>query len=405
MRYRQCSGLLSRTHTVKVLFVINSLGTGGAERSLSEMLPFLCARGIEVRIACLGHREEGVEEAVSGMYDVTFLTGRSLPQRASELRRLIKSERPDIVHSTIFESDLAARLAAIRLPCVVLTSLVNTSYEPERLADPNVVSWKLHATRLVDGLTARHLNDHFHAITKAVADSAVLRLGVDPAKITVVTRGRDRQRLGQPGAGRRRKVRARLGIDSEAVVLLNVGRQDYQKGHRDLLRAFAQVAAAHPETVLVQAGRRGHATAEMEQFLLDSSIADRVHLVGHRDDVPDLMAASDIFVFPSHYEGLGGAVIEAMALGLPVVVSRAPALLEVIEDGGNGLSAPVGDPRALAEAISTLVDDRTLREQFGRRSRKIFDEHFELSRSMRQMVAMYESLARTVPARLPTNSR
>lgn len=389
---------------MKVLFVINSLGTGGAERSLSEMLPILCARGIEVRIACLGHREEGVEEAVRTSYDVTFLTGRTLRQRASELRRLIKGENPDIVHTTIFESDVVARLATFRLPCAVLTSLVNTSYEPERLADPNVISWKLHATRFVDGFTARHLTDHFHAITTAVAESAVNRLGIDPTKITVVPRGRDLQRLGEPGAERRRRMRARFGIDPEAVVLLNVGRQDYQKGHRDLLEAFVHIADRHPEALLVQAGRRGHATAEMEQLLVDSDVADRVRLLGHRDDVPDLMAASDIFVFPSHYEGLGGAVIEAMALGLPIVVSRAPALIEVIEEGANGLSAPVGDPTALAEAISTLMDDRILREQFGRRSREIFLEHFELGSSMRQMVAMYESLARTVPARFAPNS-
>lgn len=377
---------------MKVLFVINSLGTGGAERSLSEMLPLLSARGFGIRIACLGHREEGVEEMVSGSYDVTFLPGRSLPQRVGQLRRLIKAEAPDVVHTTIFESDVAGRLAAFRLPCVVLTSLVNTSYEPERLADPNVRAWKLAATRIVDGFSARHLTDRFHAITQAVADSAVRRLRVDPAKIAVVPRGRDLRRLGEPGPVRRDSVRSGLGIAPHALVLLNVGRQDYQKGHLDLLHAFALVAERHPEAVLVQAGRRGHATAQVERLLPESPWADRVHLVGHRDDVPDLMAASDVFVFPSHYEGLGGAVIEAMALGLPVVVSRAPALLEVIEEGGNGLSAPVADATALAEAISTLLGSATLRETFGRRSRELFDERFELGQSVSRMVALYESL-------------
>jgi len=180
-------------------------------------------------------------------------------------------------------------------------------------------------------------------------------------------------------------------------MLLNVGRQDYQKGHLDLLRAFALVAERYPDAVLVQAGRRGHATAEMQQLLAASPWADRVHLVGHRDDVPDLMAASDIFVFPSHYEGMGGAIIEAMALGLPVVVSRAPALLEVIEDGRNGLSAPVADPPALAKAIGTLLGSVALREEFGRRSREIFSERFGLCRSVSRMVAMYESLRQTTP--------
>ena len=380
---------------MRVLFVINSLGTGGAERSLSEMLPALSARGIETAIVCLGHREEGVEGSVTREYDVTFLPASSLPARVLALRGLIKSTRPDVVHTTIFESDVAGRLAAFRLPCAVLTSLVNTSYEPERLADPNVRAWKLAVTRMVDGFTARHLTDHFHAITQAVADSAVRRLGVDPARITVVHRGRDRRRLGEPSRQRRDSMRSALGIDPDALVLLNVGRQDYQKGHLDLLRAFGMLAERHPEAVLVQAGRRGHATAEMERLLAESAWADRVHLVGHRDDVPELLAAADVFVFPSHYEGLGGAVLEAMALGLPVVVSRAAALLEVIEDGGNGLSAPVADPTALAEAISVLLGSATTREAFGRRSRDLFDERFELGRSVSRMAALYESLTRT----------
>lgn len=378
---------------MKILFVINSLGTGGAERSLSEMLPVLTGHGIEVRIACLGHREEGVEVAVSRDYDVTFVPPSPLPSRARFLRRLIQEERPDVVHTTIFESDVAGRLAAWRLPTVVLTSLVNTSYAKERLADPNVKAWKLRATRTLDGFTARHLTDHFHAITQAVADAAVEHLGVDPSRITVVPRGRDPERLGEPTESRRASVRSALGIDPDALVLLNVGRQDYQKGHADLLRAFDRVAATYPQAVLVQAGRKGHATAELERLLAASPHADRVHLVGHRDDVPDLMAASDVFVFPSHYEGLGGAVIEAMALGLPVVVSRVPALIEVIEDGGNGFAADIGDVEGISAAVALLLADGETRRACGQRSREIFASRFELGRSLEGMIRMYEAIA------------
>ena len=378
---------------MKILYVINSLGPGGAERSLSELVQVLAARGYDVAVVCF-HRWPGlVESAVMDAASVTFLSATSWPVRIWKLHRMIKSARPDIVHTTIFESDVAGRLAAWRLPVVVVTSLVNTSYEKERLADPNIRPWKLTATRMLDGLTARHLTHHFHAITRAVADSAVSHLGIDPARVTVVPRGRALERLGEPSASRRAAVRESLGISQDALVLLNVGRQDYQKGHVDLLRAFDRVAAAHPGAVLVQAGRRGHATSAMENLLAASPYADRVHLVGHRDDVPDLLAASDVFVFPSHYEGLGGAVIEAMALALPIVVTRVAALLEVIEDGHNGLSAEIGDPEGLAAAVGVLLSDAQTRLQFAQRSREIFISKYELRRSLDDMIRMYEAIS------------
>ena len=129
---------------LKVLFVINGLGTGGAERSLSETL-LLAPGGITPTVACLNRRSEGVQEpSIDGGMDVRFLGARGLIGRVRELRRLIDDVRPDLLHTTIFEADLAGRLAAAKTNVPVLTSLVNTSYEPVRRQDPEVNPWKLN---------------------------------------------------------------------------------------------------------------------------------------------------------------------------------------------------------------------------------------------------------------------
>jgi glycosyltransferase involved in cell wall biosynthesis len=118
----------------------------------------------------------------------------------------------------------------------------------------------------------------------------------------------------------------------------------------------------------------------------------RVHLLGHRDDLPEVLAAADIFVFPSLFEGLGGVLIEAMALGLPIVASDLPAIREVVEEGGNALLVPHSDPGALAVAIDRMLGDDAMRKSFAARGRKIFNERFTLERSTQGMLDLYRKL-------------
>jgi glycosyltransferase involved in cell wall biosynthesis len=375
---------------MRVLYVINGLGTGGSERSLAEMLPPLRAGGVEPVIACLFRRTEGVHEEVEAQgFDVRVLPGPGWATRARALRRLVRASGPDLVHTAIFESDVLGRWAARRTSVPVLTSLVNTSYGPARRADPNVRPWRLQAVRAADGWTARHLTTHFHAVTAAVKAAAVTALHIRADRVTVVERGRDPERLGRATPERRARVRATLGLDGDDEVILNVGRQEYQKAQRDLLDAFARVASRRPRAVLLIAGREGNASAALAQQHASSPAADRIRFLGHRDDVPDLLAAADVFAFPSLYEGTGGAAIEAMAMGLPIVTSDIDAMREVVDDGRNALLAPPHAPQRLADAIAALLDDPAQSLAFGARSREIFEARFTLARSARAMIELY----------------
>ncbi|HVL03785.1 MAG TPA: glycosyltransferase [Acidimicrobiales bacterium] len=393
---------------MRVLFVINSLGPGGAERSLAEMLPPLADAGVQAVVACFDRRDEGSEAAVVAQgFEVHFMrAGRTAP-RVSELRRLVRTVRPDIVHTAIFEADVIGRLASVGTGAAVVTSLVNTSYGPERLADPNVGAARLEACRQVDAWTARHLTDHFHAITVAVKEAAVSSLRVPGERITVVARGRDPERLGEPSEARRRRARLQLGLGDDDEVVVSVGRQEYQKGQATLLRALAGLAPDRPRLVLLLAGRRGHASDELARLADGHPLGDRLRLLGHREDVPDLLAAGDLFAFPSVYEGLGGAVIEALALGLPVVASDLPALREILEPPLDTFLVPPGDAQMLAGAVARCLDDTALRRHLSGRARQVFEERFTLERSVEGMTRLYRQvLAGTPPggtAALPLN--
>jgi glycosyltransferase involved in cell wall biosynthesis len=379
---------------MKVLFVINGLGTGGAERSLAELLPWLGANEIDPVVTCLFARDEGVEEAVrSSGVEVQVLTGKALPGRVVSLRRLIRSHRPAIVHTSIFQSDLVGRVAAAGSDAALVTSLVNTPYDAVRLRDPNVRRLSLRAARWVDGWTARNMTTHFHAVSESVKRAAVDDLRIPPDRITVVPRGRDPDRLGVPSAARRLATRRALGWASDDEVIVTVGRHEFQKGHRYLLEAAARLLPTRPRLRVIVAGRRGNASADVEALRRSLHLGDQVRLLGHRDDVPNLLAAADLFVFPSLYEGFGGALIEAMALGLPIVASDVPAIREVVEEGRNAVLVPRGDPHALAGAIGALLDRAEQREAFGRASRRRFEERFTLESVVPQMVELYRSVA------------
>lgn len=176
---------------LKILFVIDSLGGGGTERSLAELLPFLVQAGFTPIVACFYHRDGVESEVIRQGVDVRFLEGKGLFAWVKQLRHLIKVEQPDIVHTMLADANLVGRLAAIGNPAVVISSLVNTPYLRVRFQDPRINVLKFRLVQLIDAMTSHLLTTHFHAVSQAAKDAAVSSLRLSPERITVVERGRD----------------------------------------------------------------------------------------------------------------------------------------------------------------------------------------------------------------------
>jgi glycosyltransferase involved in cell wall biosynthesis len=361
--------------------------------SLAELLPELRAAGVDPIVVCLKSRgAEGVEHSlVANGFDVRVLEpGRMLAQ-VRQLRAILTTERPDIVHTMLWRANQVARLANLRrIPLV--TSLVNESYGPVRLADPHVRAARLRALQALDIVTAHLLTTGFHAVSQSVKDAEVRDLRLAPSRITVVARGRDDRRLGEPTAVQRRAARDQYELTETQPVLVNVARQEYQKGHRHLLAAMPAVLAKHPDTVLMVAGRDGTETTALQHLARELGVSERVRFLGHVPRVAEFLAAGDVFVFPSLYEGMPGAVIEAMAMGLPIVGSDIPSIREVVEPRRNALLVEPTNDRALADAVGTLLGDPQTRREFGAESRRIYESRFRLDQSVRGMLALYDRL-------------
>lgn len=378
-----------------IVHVIDGLGTGGAEHSLAELLPALEAAGFDPILVPLYRRGVGAEQSFLDRYDVRYAPNPSAWPAARFISKIARENAAALIHTSLFRANTAGRLAGALCRVPVLTSLVSTEYDKERLRDPKVAKWRLRAVQAFDAFSSRYGTRHFHAITHAVKDEARRALRIPAESITVVERWRSRERIGNYSDERRTSCRSALGLEEDTSVICTLGREEFQKGHVHLMDAIGLLRDRGRRLLLLHAGRRGHMSEAIDARITDLQLGPAVRRLGHIQNVGDLLCAADLFVFPSLWEGLGGATLEAMAMGLPIVASNVPALAEVTEEGKNALLAPPGDAVALADAIDTLLSNAQLRKDLGARSLQIFEDRFSKDELAQRMVDVFERVARS----------
>ncbi|GAB3535524.1 glycosyltransferase [Pontibacter brevis] len=383
---------------MKILFVQDSLGTGGAERSNANLWYYLRSQGVDLTIVVLEHRKEGIEQEILGEgFPVIFLKGEGLLRNSREIAAIIRAYKPTVVHSTLIRSNLRVRLAKLFASFYHVESLVNCTYDPIRLKDPRVSKAGFYLYKYIDYFSRFRGVDHSIAITHEVENHYQRELGVPRERLSVIYRGRSgNSHLGTSTVSRL-KFSAELGIRQDKVWLIHVGRQEFQKGHIYLLKALQQMHAEHPavwgKIEVLFCGRKGNASADIDAFLeKHPALTPGLHWLGHRHDVPELLAASDVFVFPSLYEGLGGSLIEAQAAALPVVCSDIPVFYEVVNENENALMFPVANAAALSEQLVKLVNNARLRESMSEKSLKHFNQKFRLEKINEETLEFYRKV-------------
>ncbi len=381
---------------MRVLQVLPSVVSGGgAEQSLAMVAPLLVERGVELHLAVLDGRGDllaSLEHAGVVAHDLS--SAGSWPWRVRALRSLVRHLRPDVVHSTLFWADMSARAATIGSGAALLTTWANTSYDPvRRRLEPGAGGWKREVVRIVDLVTAHASRSWYHAVTEGVALDGRQALHVAADRVMVVERGRDLTRFVPPDPAARASTRTALGYDDDVVVVLCVARQSHQKGHLFLLEAFDALGADRPELRLLLVGPHGSASDLIVRRISTSPHPERIVDLGGRDDVVDLLGAADVFVLPSVAEGAAGAIIEAMAVGVPVVTSHL-AGFEGWLDGRHAALATPGDAADLARAIGSALDDPAAAAARVAEAHHLVESRFSLDRCADEMTVMYQSVCR-----------
>jgi glycosyltransferase involved in cell wall biosynthesis len=363
---------------ITALFIIKPERGAGAEMVLVEAAARLNPGRFRVICGLLTPDREGVIPPHLATVDFRMpgLNGWVWLRFFFRLCWLIYRRRVDLIHVNSYVPGNYARLAAalMQVPIVIDHWHGFIRFSRKR--------------RLICRFLGR-FTDLSLAVSQGVKDYLLKEIGLDPAKIRVVVNGVDVAALDAAAPGE--AVRRDLGLPAEAPVIGLVGRLDHWgKGHQELFTALAQIHASHPVHALIVGG--GRREDEVRQLAVSLGLAESVHFLGPRRDVPDLLNAMDIFVLPSYSEGVSLALLEAMAAGLPVIATAVGGTPEVVTDGVTGLLIPPRDPAALAGALERLLNDPAWAKQLGAKARVHVRQHFSLDRPGREINGIYEEL-------------
>jgi glycosyltransferase involved in cell wall biosynthesis len=368
------------TPAVRILWLTKGLGLGGAERLLVNTATRIDQQRFEVDVAyLLPHKDALVEDLSEAGLSVHCLAqSRPFDTRwVGRLRTLARKRRYSIVHTHM---PIPAAAARVVLP--PKAALVHTEH--------NVWQRYRRPTYWANAITYAR-NDHVVAVSQSVAES--IRPDHVPGwrrhapALEVVHHGPVMERDEAPD---RREARRRLGVPDGCPVIGTVGNLTPKKDHATLLRAFALVVDDLPQARLVLVGG-GPAEAATRRLVRELRLEGSVILTGTRDDVPMLLPGLDVFCLTSRFEGLSIAMLEAMAVGVPPVVTTVGGLPEAVRHEIDGLLTPPGDAVATAAALRRLVRDNSLSRRLGAAARTRA-QTFDLDKAVRRLEEIYVSV-------------
>ncbi len=368
---------------MKVLHVFATGGEAyGIERTLFSILPALAAEGVDVRVAVVAETRAGGlgERTAAGLrdcrceYDVIEAKGRLPLGPARRLRQLVREHSPDVVHSHGYKCDLASLLSRAGRPRVSTVHGFCSRTSRERFYE-----WiNVRCLKRMDAVIALCEDYRRRLLCRGVPDDRirVAHVGVDPDRI--------------PGSGR--NFRREWSIGGDEVLVVQVGRLSPEKNPALFIEVAQRLCSI----------RRGGACVAPARFVLvgDGQLMSQLRaatsdagvlLAGYVEEVGDVFRAADIAVNCSTTEGLPGALLEAGAMGVPVVATDVGGVAEIVEDGVTGILCPSGDAEAIAAAIGRLVEDGAFRKRAGAAARERIRTTFSVAACARRLLDVYEA--------------
>ncbi len=364
----------------RILYVSTSTTVGGAEKTLYTLATLTDPKRHQVvgvvsvkPVGAYGEKlkRQGVHVESLG------LTASPRPADATRLAQVIERVRPDIVHAVMYQAIQLCRLAKPKVPFPFkLVSSPRVHYRTRSL-------WTLLVDRAL-----KNRDDLLIAECDASRDFLVKRLGYAPAKVLTIRNGVDL--AGWPVSKvDRQKRRMELRLGSDDLLIGAVGRLDKQKGFAVLIEAMARLKKTELRCVILGEGPE---RSRLEALIRRHELEKHVWLYGERTDIVTWLSAFDIDCLPSLWEGLPNTLLEAMALGLPVVASAVDGVPEVILNGKTGVLVPPDAPAALAKALKDLAADPARRAALGAAAHAAVMEKFTLTRMMDEYQNAYTAV-------------
>jgi len=368
------------TQPIKVMHLITDLYRGGAESILRDLVAYSDRDRFTHVVVTLFAGDTPLAEEIKGHGVPVIDLGMTAKWRVAGLWRLcrtIRRESPDIIHGWLYHTNVLSRVFG-RLCGVPIVISAHHSVSTERAHRDLVYKW-----------TSR-LDDRAIAVCESVRRAEIERTGIPDERIVTIYNG-----IPAIDFPNRETARAlleeELGLSRGVRIVGTVGRLSAAKGYADFARAIEIVLRDHPDSHFVWIGG-GEERENLESLTETLGIERSVHMLGDRSDVAGLLAAMDLFVLPSHWEGLSVALLEAMAAGLPAVATAVGGTPEVVVDGETGLLVPPSEPSTLANAVTGLLTDPARAKKMGEAGKLRVAADFAVKRMVGEIETLYQKL-------------
>jgi len=363
----------------RILFVSTSTTLGGAEKTLYSLATLLDPKrhplaGV-VSLKPEGEYARRLRAQGAHVQSLGLTRAPGLAD-ARRLARLIELARPDVVHALMYQAIQLGRVAK------------SLSSAPFKLVSSPRVNYRSRSwpTLLVDrALKGR--DDLLIAECEASRDFLIRKLGYAPSKVVVIRNGVDVAGWPMSKVDRQNR-RLELRLSSADLLIGAVGRLDRQKGFATLIRAMAQLKDLPVKCAILGEGPE---RPRLEALVRQHALEKTVWLIGEKTEIPSWLCAFDLYALPSLWEGLPNALLEAMALGLPVVASDVDGVPEAVADGKDGMLVAPDRPAALARALRALAVDPARRAALGRAAQATVAERFTLRRMLGEYEKAYDA--------------
>ncbi len=385
-----------------VMQVVRNLEIGGGQEVVRTLALNLTELGAETIVCAFEDgplreqiTQEGIqvillpERTVSILAFPSFL--RELKAIQSALRNVIDEYNINVIQTHL--------LRILNIPVMFLMRykpnlLVYWTFQNARfsLREDHLSSkkWLLKPKRWVYRLlylkAAERISGYI-AVSREVKQALVTEIGSIGDKVTVIFNSVDIRRY-HPDADKK-VIREQLGFDKQARIISVVATFKEQKGHRFLIDAASELVKRYPDLLILFIGDGG-LRGDLKRQTEEQKLVNHIQFLGTRQDIPDLLAASDLFVLPSLWEGLPMALVEAMASGLPIVATDVSGSRQAIQSGETGILVPPGDADELVEAITNLLTNPDIGTKMGVAARLSAEQEFSSRKQALDHIALYQ---------------
>lgn len=371
---------------MKVLFFIDTLQTGGAEKSILEIAANL--KEFDPIICTLFSDKDDLKKEFARFKIPVYELGLKKSSKfwifkgKKAFEKLITTIEPDIIHAHLFKSELVARISNRPKSIPLIGAFVNDSYSKERYEMQTFArNIKLNMVKFIDRILAKKV-DYFTSITKTISISNARALGVDISKITTIYRGRSIENYNpvQP-----------IYESKDRFVFLTIARLLKRKGYIELIDAIGELKNTNKDFICMVAGDGADAD-EIKLYANRKGVSNNIVFLGNRNDISALLQKAHSFIFPSHYEGLGGALVEAMLSAKPIILSDIDVFKEQINEGETGAFFKLKDPIDLAEKMNWMMNNYDVGKEMGLKARSVAMKKFDILKIGDQHDSFYKSV-------------